>query len=355
MACRGVLVVVVVVMMMILLACAVSISAERSWVEEQKDKFDSFIHTYGKAYPSLDEYQTRFRIFTNNLARIEQLNEGTKSARFGVTKFADLTASEFKRMYLNRVPYNTQGKIKVSRSKRQTSFLPSSVVPVKLEMSTAIPAQFDWRAKGAVTPTKDQGQCGSCWAFSVTEAIESQWFLAGHSLPVLSPQQIVDCDKGDGNYGCSGGDTPTAYEYVIKAGGLDTEASYPYLGEDGTCKFQPDKVAAKISNWTYITATKNETEMQVGLYTRGPLSICVEADSWQFYVGGVISDFCGQNLDHCVMITGYGVQKGWDFENYDVWVIRNSWGEDWGYGGYLYVERGYNLCGVADEVTIPLV
>jgi len=233
----------------------------------------------------------------------------------------------------------------------------TSNTEIELPTNLDIPETYDWRDHGAVTPTYNQGQCGSCWAFSATEAIESQWFLAGNQLPSLSPQQIVDCDVGGEDEGCNGGDTPTAYEYVIKAGGMETQDAYPYTGEDQTCAFSKSKVIAHISNWTYITTDKNETEMQIGLVNRGPLSICVDALSWQFYVGGVISDgfLCGNNLDHCVLITGYSDQKGLDMETYQVWNIRNSWGEDWGYGGYLYVERGYDLCGVGDEVTIPLV
>jgi len=216
-----------------------------------------------------------------------------------------------------------------------------------------VPESFDWRSKNAVTPTKNQGQCGSCWAFSATEAIESQWFLAGHSLISLAPQQIVDCDKVD--QGCNGGDTPTAYQYVIQAGGMETEKDYPYQAEDDKCAFEKSKVAATIKSWTYITKNKNETEMVQKLYALGPLSICVDAASWQFYVGGVIEHLCYDALDHCVMITGYNDQYDWLDRKVPVWNIRNSWGSDWGYDGYLYVERNENLCGVADEVTIPLV
>jgi len=170
----------------------------------------------------------------------------------------------------------------------------------------------------------------------------------------LSPQQIVDCDIGNGDEGCNGGDTPTAYEYVIKAGGMETWNNYPYTGEDDTCNFTKSEVVVTIKNYTYITTDKNETEMQIGLVQRGPLSICVDAASWQFYVSGVVGDLCGDSLDHCVMITGFTNYSD-VFGTYQVWTVRNSWGEDWGMDGYLYVERGGDYCGIADEVTIPLV
>jgi len=162
---------------------------------------------------------------------------------------------------------------------------------------------------------------------------------------------MVDCDTTDD--GCGGGDTPTAYQYVISAGGIETEAAYPYTAEDGNCQFKKSAINATISNWEYITQNKNETEMVIKLVALGPLSICVDALTWQFYIGGVIAygDLCYDQLDHCVMITGYNDQ----YDGYKVWNVRNSWGKDWGEDGYLYVERGYDLCGIADEVTIPLV
>jgi len=140
----------------------------------------------------------------------------------------------------------------------------------------------------------------------------------------------------------------------MKAGGMETEDNYPYTGEDGTCQFNSKDVVSHIANWTYITTNKNETQMQAGLLAKGPLSICVDAESWQFYVEGVVGPLCGDDLDHCVMITGFSEYSD-VFGTYQVWNVRNSWGADWGMDGYLYVERNYDYCGIADEVTIPLV
>jgi len=218
-----------------------------------------------------------------------------------------------------------------------------------------LPTSFDWRDKGAVTPVKNQGMCGSCWAFSTVEAIESSWFLAGHKLITLSEQQIVDCDVNNGDEGCDGGDTTTAYQYVMKTGGLDTEANYPYTGEDDDCSFSKANVSATISNWTYVTTNSNETEMQVALVEKAPLSICVDAETWQFYIEGVIQIWCGNNLDHCVMIVGFEDYTTFFGETVPIWLIRNSWGADWGEDGYIYVERNKDLCGVADEVTLPII
>jgi C1A family cysteine protease len=286
--------------------------------------------------------------FQSNLQLTASYNEREHGQTvYGVTKFMDLSPEEFRAKYL--MP---KGLV-ASRSK--IAEVEMVDIPVK---TGALPTAFDWRDKKAVTPAKDQGQCGSCWAFSTTEAVESAWFLAGNPLISLSPQQIVDCDQGRGDQGCNGGDTVTAYAYVIAAGGMETDADYPYTGEDDTCAFQASKVAAKIKSWTYITQTQNETEMQAKLYAQGPLSICVDASTWQFYVGGIIEHFCAsapEDLDHCVMITGFADRVDWLDRTTPIWNIRNSWGADWGYDGYLYVERNENLCGVADEATIPLI
>jgi len=317
--------------------------------ETELESFRVFSGRYGKLYSNDLETQHAFSNFQANLGRIAQLNEragrvskSKDAAVYGITKFADLSPEEFKQQYL----------LSGLSQRKQDSRAPFSVLDTKI---VELPTEFDWRSKGAVTPVKNQGQCGSCWAFSTSEAIESQWFLHGNPLTELSIQQIVDCDVGRNDSGCNGGDTVTAYEYVIAAGGLETEQAYPYTAENGQCVFSKNSVVAHISNWTYVTTTKNETQMQVGLVARGPLSICVEAETWQFYIGGVVTDLCGQNLDHCVAITGFQPYTTWYGETYQVWNIRNSWGADWGESGYIYVERGFDLCGVADEVTLPII
>jgi len=306
-------------------------------------RFEAFINKYGKSYQS-DELFKRLQIFQSNLDLVNEMNEKAGNRRvYGITKFFDLTPEEFQQDYLMKNTF------------RGPSHPEKEVI--QLEESPEIPESFDWRNKGAVTEVYDQGQCGSCWAFSATEAIESQWFLAGNNLTSLSEQQIVDCDLGNGDQGCDGGDTPTAYAYVMKAGGLESETAYPYTAEDDSCTFNKAKVSAHIDNWFYATQSKNETQMQDVLVAKGPLSICVDASSWQFYYGGVITlnEFCGNDLDHCVLITGYEDYTTWFDETYPIWIIRNSWGADWGEDGYIYVERNKDLCGVADEVTVPIV
>jgi len=302
-------------------------------------QFEAWTQLWNKAYDTEDEKQFRYNVWVQNADIIADLKLKNKNARFGHTKFGDLTPQEFKKLYLGKV--NTSPIAK------------KSYISVP-QLATPIPKEFDWRSKNAVTAVRDQGECGSCWAFSAVETVESQWYLAGNNLTELSVQQVVDCDKGNDDEGCNGGDTPNAYQYIINSGGLEPETQYPYKAEDNKCTFKKTEVLAKISTWKSIAEDKNETEMQMALLQYGPLSICVDAQTWQFYFGGIISFFCGTDLDHCVQITGFSVQSMLGYE-FDVWNIRNSWGADWGEYGFIWVERGYNLCGVAEEVTIPIV
>jgi len=163
-------------------------------------------------------------------------------------------------------------------------------------------------------------------------------------------QQIVDCDPYD--YGCSGGWPYNAYKYVIGNGGIDSFASYPYTGYQGTCAFNSSNVAATITSWQYVTQSQDESAMQSFVYKTGPPSICVDAIIWQTYTGGVITSAsgCGTSLDHCVQLTGWFQMNGMT-----VWNVRNSWGTDWGYDGYVWVQEGANVCGIAEVVTSAII
>jgi len=243
-----------------------------------------------------------------------------------------LTPEEFKVTYLGYVP--------------RDSNLPRPVLPLP---DVAAPTTFDWRTKNKVTDVKDQGQCGSCWAFSVTENVESMWMIAkgidAGSMSPLSPQEIVDCDTSDS--GCNGGDPPTAYQYIQSAGGLETDSDYPYTAADGNCNFDSSKVYATISGWGYATQNQDETEMQSQLASNGPLSICVDAESWNDYSGGVMmASDCGTSLDHCVLAVGYDTSSDSPY-----WLVRNSWGGSWGESGYIRLQFGQDTCGLATEAT----
>jgi C1A family cysteine protease len=299
-------------------------------------KFSQFKQRFNKNYATADEHDKRFAIFKQNLARAAELQRKEEgSATYGMTKFSDLTPEEFRKFYL--MPKELHAN---PASRYHLASVVDSIPNVTL------PADgMDWRDKGAVTKVYNQEQCGSCWAFSATETVESYFHLCGHGLISLSPQQVVDCDKT--SYGCSGGWTEHAYNYLIKTShGQEDWADYPYRAVDETCRFNKNDVKATIASWKYVTQSKDENAMQSWVTSNGPLSVCVDAETWSSYTGGVVKS-CGKQIDHCVQVTGWSTVNG-----VPAWHVRNSWGTDWGNSGYIYVERGHDVCAIAEDVTV---
>jgi len=305
---------------------------------------------------SAEHHPRRFVAFKQNVNRAYTLNleQGINCTDlfddgrcvFGITKFADMFQDEFA---ATRLGY-----------RRRASLRPHAKV-LELDGNLSAVSSVDWRKKGAVTPVKDQGDCGSCWAFSATEEIESALFMKTGQLKQLSTQQVISCDKQDN--GCDGGDTVTAYHYVKKAGGIDTASDYPdkshTTGRTGKCSWD-HKEAAHVSGFTYATKPcnsgscrkQNEKALAAAMAKYGPVSICVNAggSGWQLYTGGVYSHRCSasaQDLDHCVQLVGFDSTAP---EPY--WIVRNSWATTWGEDGFMRLAMGKNLCGVADEATI---
>lgn len=332
---------------------AVVLGASAAEPVDLQARWSSFKLKWGKKYETAAEEARRFAIFNENMETAAELSALNPEARFGATKFADWHPKEFAKVYLN---YKPEG---VTRAE-----LPlAEPIDFRLSNSTCTDTACDWKSQGAVHAPRDQGQCGSCWAFSTVEQIASDNFLAGNRLEELSPQQLVDCEKPD--QGCNGGDPLNAYPYLIKVGGVESEISYPYTGADGTCKFKADKVAVKISGFKQVVPAcegnlntcKNQTQYTAQakeyIQTTGPASICVNAEPWQTYEGGVFSSKlrCSgavRKLDHCVQMAGYGTKAS----GTEYWVVRNSWGLDWGEDGFIWLKTGENLCGVLDAMTV---
>jgi C1A family cysteine protease len=294
--------------------------------------FMQFQKTFGKSYSDV-EFPQRLANFNENLEKANKLNAqqllSGGDAVHGVTKFMDLSKEEFRRMYTNYVPDN------------------STVARPVMKYADNLADAIDWRQKGAVTAVKDQGQCGSCWAFSATEAIESTYFLATGQLPELSAQQITSCDTTDG--GCNGGWPVRAYSYVAGAGGLERNSDYPYTsggGQTGSCQFNSGRVVGGTAPKTYYYTDGSEGQLQ-GLLNIGPASVCVAADAFQTYRGGVLTS-CPGSIDHCVQAVGYDNGNNW-------WIVRNSWGGNWGEAGYIRIQMGQNLCQIAADATFPKV
>jgi len=300
-----------------------------------KQQFLEFQHKYKKNYDSAAEFQKRFLIFEENMKSAERLtiaNNG--SARFGVTKFSDLSPEEFARFYLMPNFTRSAHKLPPAQPKKNPLFAPH-------------PNNFNWFTQGVCTAVYNQGQCGSCWAFSATETIESAWALSGQTLQRFSMEQIVDCDTGDG--GCNGGVPMNAYQYVQGAGGLEPYRTYPYIaggGQSGSCQYQQGSVVSGTGGFS-----PQSISGESGLYQQtsqaGPASVCVDASTWQNYQGGVLTD-CTSNIDHCVQLTGYHSYSG----NNPYWIVRNSWGSDWGQSGFIWIAIGQDLCAIGDEASV---
>jgi C1A family cysteine protease len=321
-----------------LAAFAVAASGLRIDAKEYLFEWTKFQNQFGRTYSSPDECAARFEIFKANYRGIVEHNLRRENWTAGVNEFADQTWEEFRAA---RLGYRRA---------------PPSVVRVaapNVSLEVTVPAAVDWTTKGAVTPVKNQGSCGSCWAFSTTGAVEGAVAVKTGRLTSLSEQQLVDCSGAYGNLGCEGGLMDDAFKYVI-ANGLCTEAAYSYKGVDGACQ-KTCRAASKISSFVDV-ASNNEKALQAAV-ARQPVSVAIEADQpgFQFYSGGVFTDACGTNLDHGVLVVGYGTSGGIPF-----WKVKNSWGKSWGLDGYILLKRGTGSgkpgqCGIAMEPSYPLV
>jgi len=309
--------------------------------------FKKFVKKFGKSYEDKHEYKRRYRIFRENMEKVQFLRETERgTGKYGPTIFADLTEEEFKAQKLGlKIPSGLKSNGKFSSS------LPTIEVP-----EVTLPKQFDWRHYNAVTEVKNQGMCGSCWAFSVTGNVEGQWKIRRGQLLSLSEQELVDCDHVD--HGCNGGLPENAYKELVKLGGLETEKDYKYDGEDEQCHFEKSKVKATIKGG--ISIPKNETQMAQWLFKNGPISVGLNANAMQFYYGGVSHPFkflCNpEELDHGVLIVGFGVHVTKYLKRVQpYWLIKNSWGPGWGEQGYYKLYRGDGTCGINQMATSAVV
>jgi C1A family cysteine protease len=314
-------------------------------VQDPKTQFLEFTKKYNRMYSSDLEFLTRYENFKANLQRLPSLRAKNPKATFGINKFADMSQEEFKKKYLMSVDF----------SKYVAPAAKNFSKPVLGNIATCNPDpnNYDWsqQCPGVVTPIYNQGECGSCWAFSATETIESYYALGGQKLRRLSMEQIVDCDTGGQDQGCNGGFPTGAYQYVEQAGGLEPYVDYPYTaegGESGSCQDVKSDEIATVTNYQSING-------ETGLYQQtstasanggGPVSVCVDASSWSSYTGGVLTS-CGNNVDHCVQLVGYA-----NYNSGGYWIVRNSWGTDWGETGFIWIQIGQDLCSIGDYATV---
>jgi cathepsin L len=308
-------------------AVILGVAASASLIEDASQQaFFSFVKSFNKQYPT-EEVFDRYNTFKANLELINAHNNGSSSWKMGVNQFADLSQAEFK-TYLGLKP-------------RDNSYLRSKNTAPLVDG----PANdIDWVSKGAVTPIKDQAQCGSCWAFSTTGGVEGAVQVATGRLTSVSEQQLVDCAGSSGNQGCNGGLMDDAFNWIVSHRGIGSEASYPYTARDGTCKDVPS--VSTISGYGDVQQGSEAALMQA--LQNQPVSIAIEADqsSFQMYKSGVFTGPCGQQLDHGVLLVGSGTDGGMNY-----WRVKNSWGSSWGDSGYIRIVRDKNMCGLANMAS----
>jgi len=322
----------------VLIATVFATASARVFTNEpshQKLMWENFKRDHAKSYATMAEENTRFGYFLANLKLADERNTAEAkmggSAVHGITPFSDLSQAEFASRFLKSDP--------TLRSKN------AEVVEITTAVNTSS-GLVDWSGI-YTTPVKNQGYCGSCWAFSASEQIESDSMRTLSTSYVLSPEQIVQCDKT--SFGCDGGWTEHAYNYVKTAGGISTEAAYPYTsyyGTTGTCSTSSSS-SFVIGVKSYSTIN-GESSMASYVQKTGPLSVCLDASSWSSYTGGIMT-VCGKDIDHCVQAVGVDASTG------GYWKVRNSWGTSWGESGYIRLAYGSNTCGITNDPTYTTV
>ena len=294
-------------------------------------QFQKFLNKYNKKYDTVAEYLLRFEVFKKNLKRFSQ---NKTSYKMGINQFTDLTLTEFRKRYLN---LNMKLFNKINNKKVSVN-------------SNDAPESWNWVDQGVLGRVEDQGFCSSSWVFTTVGNVEALNKIKTKNFIYLSKQQLIDCDEM--GVGCDGGLMEYTIQYLIENGCM-SEEDYPYVEYEDTCKYDPSKVVVKIKDWL-ILDTQDEVEIKEFLYSNGPLAIAINADPFQYYTGGIIDEdklSCDpEGLNYGVILVGYGNENGVDY-----WIIKNSWGPNWGEKGYARVARGKGTCGINTFVTTAVL
>jgi cathepsin H len=268
---------------------------------------------------------------------IEHNSQPDKTYTKGLNKFSDMTDKEFSDYYM-------MDKTKL----KEDQHCSATHGPLMDESQINIPKDWDWRQHGGVTPVKNQGHCGSCWTFSTVGALEAHELLKYKSFTPLSEQQLIDCAGDFDNHGCEGGLPSHAFEYIqIEPHGISTEKAYPYKAVDQKCAVDPYSYVLNVEGGSVNITEGDEVQLANDLFKFGPVSVAFEVvDGFRDYKSGVYSSkVCKnstQDVNHAVLAVGYGVEKGTPY-----WIVKNSWGADWGDKGFFKIEKGVNMCGIA--------
>jgi len=319
--------------LVVLLAVIATVSAKlfTENLTHQKYMWESFKAEHHRNYDTFEEEVKRFGFFLENLKMVDLRNEAELrnggSAVHGITQFSDMSQAEFEGRYL-----------KADVTQRQ-----STAEVAKIEVDVTDTTAVDWTGK-YTTPVKNQGYCGSCWAFSAVSQIESDSMRTLGYSTLLSPEQVTQCDTK--SKGCNGGWTENAYKYVQGNGGIETDSAYPYTsgtnGVTGTCHADKTKNVIKVNGYYTVSG---ESAMTTYLQKTGPLSVCLDASSWNSYTGGIMS-VCGKSVDHCVQAVGVNPASTGGY-----WKVRNQWGTSWGESGFIRLAYGKDTCHITNDPT----
>jgi len=322
---------------------------DRSYYEA---KFFGWMGEHGVKPESGEHFVRMIQNFADNDDYITASNAKKQSFTLGHNKFSHLSSDEWK-AYI----------AKSGRFVKDTTETPAFIHSAPT-LRSSLATEIDWTTKGAVTPVKDQGQCGSCWSFSTTGAIEGAYFNKNSVLESFSEQHLVDCDNlrhhFGRDHGCNGGLMDNAFSWVKKNGGICTEVAYPYISgttkTEGTCDESKCTINAKSAPDSFVDVEKNSDAAMMSALNVGPVAIAIQADEkdFQLYTSGVLTAPCGTSLDHGVLAVGYGTLDGTDY-----YKVKNSWGEAWGLNGYILLERGVaqkeGQCGMLSSASYPVL
>jgi cathepsin F len=351
-------------LILITLFGVISCQENISNINEEKifQGFMNFIINYSKNYSSLDELKLRYSIFKENMLTLNitdyifgnssNSTDPDDGWTMGVSPYSDLTPDEFGHLYLTFTNNTLPDDIQTYdfNSEDELNFLSSNQTQGRTLQS--LPSSWDWRSYGAVTAVKNQGACGACWTFAAIGNIEGLYYIKHRRSVQFSEQQILDCNYS--GKGCGGGTSAEAFYYVNYSGGIMLSRSYPYLGYKSYCRFQLSQVAAKITGFVSAGTTDENSILRM-LYKTGPLAVAMNARPLQFYSGGVFNVSRSQcnpyKLNHAVTLVGYGTTSSG--RNY--WIVKNSWGSNWGESGFFRIARGGGVCGINLVATSAII
>ncbi|XP_065884160.1 procathepsin L-like [Dysidea avara] len=302
--------------------------------------WDLWKSQYAKSYEDEATESVRRLVWEDNWRFVQRHNSEGHSFQVEMNKFADLTSEEFAKLYLSKINMANS-----TCSRKESPFIS--------KVHEAIPSEIDWRDYNVVTKVKDQGECGSSWAFSATGSLEGQLTLNTGVLATLSEQNLMDCSDDEGNYACDGGNMDNAFQYVVDNGGIDTEKCYPYTANESKCDYKESLCRGATCTGYVVVPSGIEYALQSSVAKSGPISVSIDAShtSFQLYSNGIYDeeDCSSIYLDHGVLVVGYGED---DDEAY--WLVKNSWGRSWGMDGYIKMSRDKdNQCGIATQASFP--